>query len=249
MVLQLVNQIRSRHTRVGTRKLQKMLANPNNWLPINIGRDRLFTLLKQHNQLSKLHKRFKKTTDSQHRLQVFPNLIKDLKVTRANQVWVSDITYLRVGKGKFSYLFLVSDLYSRKILGYALKESLAVEGAEEALRMALRFAKPKAGFIHHSDHGVQYCSKSYLSMLNKRGALISMTGANHCYDNAVAERINGILKYEYGLAAVLPSHDAAMKLSINSIDIYNSERLHESLGYHTPDFAYSASVDEQNVCA
>jgi len=245
----LVDQIRSRQTKIGARKLQKMLADPRYGLPVNIGRDSLFRLLRKYGKLSKLHKRYKKTTNSFHQFHIYPNMVKDLNVQYANQVWVSDITYIKIAKGKFCYLFLVTDLYSRKILGYAIKETLASEGAEEALQMALKFAKPKAGLIHHSDHGIQYCSKSYVALLQKHGALISMTGDKHCYDNAVAERVNGILKQEYGLGEVLPNYNAASLLSKDGIHIYNSERLHIAIGYRTPDEMYDHSLSTMNKSA
>lgn len=233
----------------GVRKLQKMLGNPDYGLPVDIGRDRLLDLLRRSNQLSKLHKRFIKTTNSKHQLPIYTNMVKDIKVTAVNEVWVSDITYILLPNDKFCYLFLVSDLYSRKILGYALRDSLASEGAEHALRKALSFAKPQSGFIHHSDHGIQYCCKSYIAALQKQGARISMTGDNHCYDNAVAERINGILKQEYGLGQVLPSLEAALLLVTDGIKIYNSERLHVSLGYNTPDKIYELSSNALKISA
>jgi len=238
----LVNQIRFRQPNVGGRKLHQMLADPAYGLPVSIGRDRLFRLLKDRGMQSKLFKRFKKTTNSNHKLPVYPYLIKDMKVQAANQVWVSDITYIRLASNKFCYLFLVSDLYSRKVLGYAVKPTLNTEGAEEALQMALDYAKPKAGFIHHSDHGVQYCSRNYVSLLEQRGAVISMTGPDRCYDNAVAERINGILKQEFGLDATFPNIKAVWLLAVDSIDIYNNERLHFSLDLQTPSKVYDKSV-------
>lgn len=249
MVLMRVRELRMRHRYAGVRKLQKMLASPDYGLPVIIGRDRLLGMLRSSNQLSRLHKRYRKTTLSKHQLPIYPNLIKDLKVQAVNEVWVSDITYILLPDGKFCYLFLVSDLHSRKILGYALKNSLASEGAEQALRKALSFAKPQSGFIHHSDHGIQYCCKSYIAALEKQGALISMTGDNHCYDNAVAERINGILKQEYGLGGELPSFEAALLLVTDGIKIYNSERLHTSLGYKTPDQTWEFSKKKLRIPA
>jgi len=138
MVIMLVDKIRSRQTRVGVRKLQKMLADPRYGLPIIIGRDRLFRLLKKHGKHSKLHKRYKATTNSDHQYHIYAYLVKNLTIQHANQVWVSDITYIKIAKGKFCYLFLVIDLFSRKILGFALKDTLASEGAEEALMMAFK---------------------------------------------------------------------------------------------------------------
>lgn len=225
--------------------MQHMLADPAYGLPVHIGRDSLFRLLREHNMQSRLYRRFKKTSNSKHKLPVYPFLIKDMKVQKANQILVSDITYIRLAKNKFCYLFLVSDLYSRRVLGYAVKPTLETEGAEEALQIALVYAKLKAGFIHHSDHGVQYCSKQYTKLLEKHGAMISMTGPNHCYDNAVAERINGILKLEFGLEATFPNIKAVCQLTRDSIYIYNNERLHYSLGFKTPAKAYEESVRSQ----
>jgi transposase InsO family protein len=238
MILQRVIGMRFLQPHVGCRKLQKMLVDPNYGLPVEIGRDKLFNLLEANNMLVKNRRSFQQTTDSKHSLPSYPNLLKDLKVRYVNQVWVCDITYLQLQNMKFCYLFLVTDYFSRKIIGYALKTSLATDGAIEALQMAVRYAKPAAGFIHHSDHGVQYCSKNYVDLLGKYSAQISMTGENHCYDNAVAERINGILKQEFGLGSVLASLEAAKKLTDQGIKVYNDARLHVSLGYRTPSYTY-----------
>jgi len=143
MVILRAKELRKRHLCAGVDKMQRMLANPDYGLPISIGRDRLGELLKRYNMQSKLYKRYKVTTNSKHRFLVHPNLVKDLVVDKINAVWVSDITYISLPKGKFCYLFLVTDLYSRRILGWALKESLASEGAEEAFLMAAKLAKPK----------------------------------------------------------------------------------------------------------
>jgi len=247
IVLFRVRQLRRRHRYDGVRKLQKMLSDPVYGLPVRIGRDRLFRLLKENHQLSELKKRFRHTTAGKHSFPVRANLLKGLKVNCVNQVWVSDITYLRLSKGKFCYLFLVTDYFSRKILGFALKETLAAEGALEALNSAYRLAKPAAGLIHHSDHGIQYCCKEYTDLLKKLDIKASMTSDRHCYDNAVAERINGILKQEFGLGRVLPSLEASRKLLRNGINLYNSERLHASLGYKTPNhvfYQYYAAHDQ-----
>lgn len=216
-----------------------MLADPTNGLPVRIGRDRLLILLRENGLLSELHMKFVYTSDSRHDFPLYPNLLKGLQINAVNQAWVSDITYLRLPEGKFCYLFLVTDYYSRRIIGYALRTTLEADGAVDALQMALRFAKPAAGFIHHSDHGIQYCCGKYTALLLKNEAQISMTGENHCYDNAVAERVNGILKQEYGLGASLASFEAAKRLADDGIKIYNTERLHVSLGYKTPDNTYA----------
>lgn len=239
MVLLLVQEIRHKLPYTGIRKLHKMLNDGKSELPVKIGRDTLFKLLRDNNMLSALRKRFRKTTNSKHSLPSYPNLLKDKTIKHVNEVWVSDITYILLSGGKFCYLFLVTDYYSRKIIGYALKSSLSANGALEALDMAYQYAKPPSGFIHHSDHGIQYCCKEYVRKLQKHGAQISMTGEDHCYDNAVAERINGILKQEFGLGNELSGIVAARTLTDDGIMLYNHVRLHISLNYNTPDHVYS----------
>lgn len=238
MVLQTVKEIRSILPYVGTRKLCQMLKEGSFGIPIEIGRDHLFNLLRDNGMLSHLRKRYSRTTNSKHKLPSYPNMLKEASISRVNQVLVCDITYILLSGGKFCYLFLVTDYYSRKILGYALKTSLCSDGAIETLKMALRTSKPSPGFIHHSDHGIQYCCKEYIALLQKNGAKISMTGKDHCYDNAVAERINGILKQEFGLGKELLDFAAAKKLTDEGIKLYNTVRLHASLNYHTPNDMY-----------
>lgn len=246
MVLLRVKEIRSVLPYAGIRKLHKMLPDCTYGLPVNVGRDHLFNLLRDNKMLSPLRKRYHRTTNSKHTLPGYPNLLKDMCISQINEAWVSDITYIQLPKGKFCYLFLVTDYCSRKILGYAIKQSLSAEGALESLAMAIKYAKPSPGFIHHSDHGIQYCCKEYLGKLQKHGAQISMTGENHCYDNAVAERVNGILKQEFGLGTQLPDIEAAKRLTIEGIRLYNNVRLHVSLGYRTPDYIYTNLVTSAN---
>lgn len=238
LVLFRILQLRRRQRYAGGRKLQLMLADPAYGLPLNIGRDRLFRLLSDHHLLSELKQKYKCTSHSKHSLPVYPNLLKGVRVNRVNQVWISDITYLRLPKGRFCYLFLVSDYFSRRILGFALKESLSATGALEALKHAYKTTQRPAGVIHHSDHGIQYCCKEYTDLLAKLNFKTSMTSELHCYDNSVAERINGILKQEFGLGNILPDLEAARLLLTNGVKIYNSERLHTNLGFKTPDHVY-----------
>lgn len=238
IILHRVRELRRRHRYAGALKLQKLLADPANGLPVQIGRDSLLNLLRDNGLLSELHKKYIHTSDSKHDFQLYPNLLKELRINAVNQAWVADITYLRLAEGKFCYLFLVTDYFSRKIIGYSLRKTLEAEGAVDALQTALLFAKPAAGFIHHSDHGIQYCCAKYTDLVLKHQGQISMTGENHCYDNAVAERINGILKYEFGLGSTLASFEAAKRLAEDGINIYNTERLHASLGYKTPDYTF-----------
>lgn len=249
MVLLIVKEIRFKLPYIGIRKLYKMLNNGHYGIPVRIGRDALFKLLRDNDMLSRLRKRYRKTTNSKHSFPSYPNLLKEKTIEQINEVWVSDITYIRLTGGKFCYLFLTTDYYSRKIIGYALKTSLSAEGALEAFDMAHRYAKPPSGFIHHSDHGIQYCCKEFVSKLLKNNAQISMTGKDHCYDNAVAERVNGILKQEFGLGKELSDIVAARKLTIEGINLYNNVRLHVSLEYRTPGYIYSrASISLNETC-
>jgi transposase InsO family protein len=198
-----------------------------------LGRDRLFDILRDNHMLVKRRKRYPRTTYSKHWLHQYTNLIKGIQLTGPNQVFVSDITYLRI-KGGFCYLSLVTDAWSHKIVGWDLSSSLCVKGAIRALRMALKDVKHPEGLIHHSDRGIQYCCQEYASILKKHHVLISMTEENHCYENAIAERVNGILKDEFLLNETLPSFNVAKELTRESIYIYNNERLHMSLNYEIP---------------
>jgi len=230
-----VRAIRRSQPRVGGRKLQRMLAE----MEFQIGRDKLFDILRKYKLLVKARKNYKKTTNSFHRFRKHPNRIKELEVTRANEVHVSDITYLNTFDG-FCYLALVTDLYSRKIVGWDLSQSLAVEGCQRALRMALRAVENPKALIHHSDRGIQYCSNGYVDILDKHEIEISMTEKDHVYENAIAERVNGILKSEFLLGEKLQSFKVAKELVRESINTYNQQRLHTSLNYQTPEYRYAA---------
>lgn len=236
-VISLVKKERASQPRVGTVKLQKHLADDFFKLGIKIGRDRLFDVLRNNNMLVRRKKASFKTTNSYHHFHKYNNLIKDLEITRPNQVWVSDITYIRTIKG-FCYLALITDLHSRKIVGYDLSDSLELAGCLRALQKALANAKPAAGLIHHSDRGIQYCSKQYVEKLTKKKVEISMTEENHCYENAVAERVNGILKDEFYLDQCFVNTRHAKKATKSAIGIYNNKRLHLSLNLKTPDQVY-----------
>ena len=189
-----VRSIRKDHVRIGTVKLKKRLAEKE----IEIGRDRLFSVLRTEGLLVPPAPRKARTTNSRHNLPIFTNQVKGLAVMSPNQVWVSDITYLRIN-GSFVYLSLIMDLYSRKIVGWHCGDTLEAIGCMQALRMAFRSLKKGDRPIHHSDRGSQYCCHAYVDLLKSRGLQISMTEENHCYENAHAERLNGILKQEYGL--------------------------------------------------
>ena len=223
--------------REGVRKLTRSLEQEFIKSNLKIGRDSLFNILRKHNMLTLRKKYSSRTTNSLHRFYKYKNIIKDIDVTRPNQVWVSDITYVRTIKG-FCYLALITDMYSRKIVGYDISNSLELKGCERALNKALYQAKDTTGLIHHSDRGIQYCSNVYTQILKRNSIDISMTEENHCYENAVAERINGILKDEFYLDQTFDSLQHAKRATKNAINLYNEIRLHLSLDYKTPNMVY-----------
>jgi transposase InsO family protein len=235
IVLTAVRRIRRGQPRVGGRKLHKTLPK----IQIDISRDRLFTLLRENGLLVRCRRNFRKTTNSYHRFRKYRNLIKDLPITRSNQVFVADLTYIDTMEG-FCYLALVTDLFSRKIVGWDLSPSLSIEGSQRALRMALKSVPDPQNLIHHSDRGIQYCSTRYVEILEKLNAQMSMTEENHVYENAVAERVNGILKTDFLLGERLFSVNHAHKHAAQAIQTYNEDRLHTSLGYRTPAECYAA---------
>jgi len=236
-IIELVKEERKELPRVGVRKLYEALLPSFRAAHIKVGRDSLFDILRANDMLVKRKRAYAKTTNSYHHFHKYNNLIKEFNVSRPNQVWVSDITYIRTVKG-FCYLALITDLYSRKIIGYDLSDSLELAGCLRALRKALWRTKPAVGLIHHSDRGVQYCSHMYVNELKRNGIKISMTEENHCYENAVAERVNGILKDEFYLDQCFFSNKHAKVATKSAIKLYNNKRLHLSLGYKTPNTVY-----------
>lgn len=238
IIIEQVKAMKIRQPKVGGKKIHRMLLNLS--MPeLQVGRDYLFRLLQERKMLVKMKRRYVRTTDTDHQLRIYPNLMADRVINKPNQAWVVDITYIRTYEG-FAYLFLVTDYYSRKILSHIVSDTLHADGANQALIKAIRLAAPPAGLIHHSDHGSQYCSKAYQKLLAQNNMQASMTGPNHCYDNAVAERVNGILKQEFGLGKLLPNHAVARQAVADAIRIYNCERLHLSLNYRTPESVYAA---------
>lgn len=236
-VVELVKQERNQQPRVGTRKLHRSLHEAFEKQELKIGRDTLFSILRDEKLLIKRKKASCKTTNSYHHFHKYNNLIKDVPITRPNQVWASDITYIRTVNG-FCYLALITDMYSRKIVGYDISDSLELAGCLRALKSALRKARPARGLIHHSDRGFQYCSHQYTNELRKNNIAISMTEDNHCYENALAERVNGILKDEFYLDQCFFSKQHATLATKSAIDIYNTKRLHLSLDFKTPDTVF-----------
>lgn len=223
------------------RKLIKSLDQEFARANLKVGRDTLFNVLREHRMLTLRKKYSCRTTNSYHRFYKYNNIIKDIEITRPNQVWASDITYIRTVKG-FCYLALITDMYSRKIIGYDLSDSLELKGCVRALNKALYQAKNSKGLIHHSDRGIQYCSNVYTQILKRNKIGISMTEENHCYENALAERVNGILKDEFYLDQTFINTAHAKRAAKNAIKLYNEIRLHLSLDFKTPNMVYQLSA-------
>lgn len=231
-VVAIVKQRRKSLPREGVRKLERSLKDEFDRANLKIGRDTLFNILRKHTMLTLRKKYSSRTTNSLHRFRKYKNIIRDVQATRPNQVWVSDITYIRTVKG-FCYLALITDMYSRKIIGYDLSNSLELKGCVRALNKALYQAKntctgPSRSIkqlIHHSDRGIQYCSNVYTQILKRNKIDISMTEDNHCYENAMAERVNGILKDEFYLDQTFTNVAHAKRATKNAIKLYNEIRL------------------------
>lgn len=243
-VVQLVEHERMRQPRVGTRKLHCMLREPLRRAGIQMGRDALFDVLRNARLLVPNRRAYHKTTDSHHRFRRHPNLLKQgahqVHATGSEQVWVADITYLPTA-GKFVYLSLVTDAYSRKIVGWHVHESLQTEEVAQAMKMALRARQTRQRLIHHSDRGIQYCATYYQALHQRHGITCSMTDGYDCYQNALAERVNGILKSEFLLQRPADLTQARRMVE-QSVHIYNHERLHSSLKMQTPDAVHRASL-------
>jgi len=233
LVLALVHGQRARHPRMGARKLLVLLGPELAKAGVSLGRDRFFELLRRRGLLVEPKRRRTRTTYSDHALPLFRNLLYEREATAAHQVWVADITYLQTDEG-FVYLSLVSDLVSRQIVGWHLGESLEAAQSLKALQMALAQLPANCWPIHHSDRGSQYCCREYVSVLQAHGLSISMTEANHCYENAAAERLNGILKDEYHLDLRFRSRAQANAATAEAIELYNHHRPHLSLGMRCP---------------
>ena len=236
-VLAIVKQRRKSLPREGVRKLEKSLKSEFDKANLKIGRDTLFNILRKHNMLTLRKKYSSRTTNSLHRFYKYKNIIKSMEITKPNQVWVSDITYIRTIKG-FCYLALITDMHSRKIVGYDISNSIELKGCVRALNKAIYQAKDMKNLIHHSDRAIQYCSNVYTQILKRNKIGISMTEENHCYENAMAERVNGILKDEFYLDQTFDNMTHAKRAAKNAIKLYNEIRLHLSLDYKTPNMVY-----------
>jgi len=242
LVVELVRQERQLQPRLGTRKLHFLIKEPLSQAGVKVGRDRMFEVLRQREMLVEPRvSEYPTTTSSYHCLPVFKNLIKDLEVSQPNEVWVGDLTYLRTEEG-FMYLSLLTDRMSRKIVGYHCGDTLESMGCVRALEMALREMPEWARPIHHSDRGSQYCCHEYVNLLVDRGLSMSMTEKDHCAENALAERMNGIIKGEYGLGQKFKTKASVLVAVDQSIHLYNTRRPHSSLGNRFPHQVHSLAA-------
>lgn len=243
-ILGLVKAKRLHQPRLGTRKLHHLMAPGLAAQDLGIGRDALFDLLRWNRLLVPTKRAYHKTTNSHHRFRRHPNLLKagpeQVQATASEQVWVADITYLPT-RERCAYLSLITDAYSRKIVGYHVHDSLHTAEVSLALKMALKARQGDRPLVHHSDRGIQYCANEYQAIHRKHGLICSMTDGYDCYQNALAERVNGILKQEFLLQQPKDLHQARRMVS-QSIAIYNQERPHFSLQLKTPDEVHRASL-------
>jgi len=244
IVNQLVQDIRHQLPRVGGKKLFSMIKGNLGKEGIKMGRDLFFDHLRSTGQLIRPRRRYMVTTRSSHRFRTYNNLLEGKLLSGPNQAWVSDITYLRTHQG-FCYLSLITDAWSRKILGYEVSNSLELEGCLKALRMAFKQLPGKHQLIHHSDRGIQYCSNVYTNLLKSRGVKISMAEKGNCYQNALAERVNGILKDEFYLNNRFRDPGHARSTAKQSIWLYNCLRPHWSLELKTPDLMHKFIPENQ----
>jgi transposase InsO family protein len=243
-IKKLVEPIRKKMPRYGTEKLHLDIANDLQKQGIKMGRDKFLKFARQHHLLVPKTKRCFITTDSNHMYHKPPNRIKNLEITNAEQVYVSDITYIKLD-GKHAYLALVTDLYSKKIMGYKIDDNMKVSLVKEALQMAVNKQQyARENIIHHSDRGLQYCCPDYTEFATKRKLIMSTTEKYDPYENAVAERINATIKYEFGLIKTIPNLDIATKMVCQAVNIYNQERRHCSLQMQTPNFAHNNQIHQ-----
>ena len=234
LIEELVKAERAVQPRLGGKKLHVVLSPKLAEANVRIGRDRFFKVLDEKGLLLDPLPKMPRTTNSRHYLPVFTNQFKALELTGPNQAWVSDITYIRTDEG-FLYLSLITDAYSRKIVGFHAGDTLETEGCLNALEKAVKELVGGMFPLHHSDRGSQYCSHVYTGRLREHGLGISMTEENHCYENAKAERVNGILKQEYGLGSTFRTKQQAIVSVDQAVMLYNTRRPHLSLKYKTPE--------------
>ena len=250
LILKEVLKIRKDHKRMGTRKLYEKLHPFMQEFQIKMGRDSLFDLLSSNNLLVRKRKRRIHTTQSFHWLRKYSNLIRDFVPTGPNQLWVSDITYWKIQRGHL-FISFITDAYSHKIVGYQVAETLEAIESVQALKMALSglSEEPDGHFqlIHHSDRGVQYCSNEYVKLLQDKNIKISMTENGDPLENALAERVNGILKDEYLNESRVTSIEEARKVLTRSVILYNEDRPHMSIGNKYPSLVHEKMIQTERL--
>jgi len=242
LVVALVVAERKVQPRLGARKLYYLLKGIWAEEGVSLGRDRFLEVLREQGLLLEPKPaQYPCTTNSHHCLPVFPNQIKELEVSQPNVVWLGDLTFVRTEMG-FVYLALLADKYSRKVVGYHCGETLEAGGCLEALKQAVANLPAGATPIHHSDQGTQYCSHEYVNWAEAHGLSLSMTERDHCAENAQAERLNGILKAEYGLGAKFRTKQSAREAVDQAVHLYNTRRPHTALAYRTPEQMHSLAA-------
>lgn len=245
-VVELVIEYRKILPKTGTKKLYNYLQPKLMEINIKMGRDAVNDLLRSRGMLIKKSKRYFITTDSKHFFFKSPNLLTELKITHSEQVFVSDITYVKTDAGH-AYLALVTDAYSRKIMGWSLQDNMKVSMVKEALSMAHKNCIfNHKNIIHHSDRGIQYCCPDYSEYAENKCFVLSTTQQYDPYENAIAERINGILKYEFGLKNTIKSVEIAQKMVAEAVELYNNERMHWSLDLKTPQDVHLQYNKQEN---
>lgn len=234
LIVELVRAERAIQPRLGGKKLYVLLKPKLQEAGIEVGRDRFFKVIAEQGLLLEPLPKAPRTTNSRHSLPVFRNLVTEMELSGPNQAWVSDITYIRTDEG-FLYLSLITDAWSRKIVGYHAGDTLETEGCLRALERAVKELVEGMFPVHHSDRGCQYCSHVYTGRLREYGLGISMTDKMHCYENAKAERVNGILKQEYYLGGCFRTKKQAVEAVEQAVCLYNTRRPHLALKYKTPE--------------
>lgn len=241
LVVELAQRQRHQHPRIGCRKLKHLLEEPLQQAGVSLGRDRFFGVLRRAEMLVEAKPKTRRTTQSRHGMPVHRNLLKGRELTGPNQAWVSDLTYVRTLEG-FAFVAVIMDAWSRKLVGTHVGDSLESIGCQAALKDALAELPERSRPIHHSDRGSQYCCQEYVQMLEKAGIAVSMTEENHCYENAQAERVIGILKAEYALGQVFQSKQQVRRVMPEIRRLYNECRPHTALAYKVPSEVHATGI-------
>lgn len=240
-VKKLIEKERKLLPRLGTRKLHWLIKEALQTKGIKCGRDKLFDLLRFHHMLIKPSRRYIQTTMSKHWMRKWPNIIKGKVIDRPEEVWVSDITYIKTREGN-CYLNMITDAFSRKIVGYAVERNMETESMIDALRMANTQRKDHRPLIHHSDRGLQYCSKEYVTLASQNNIQLSMTENSDPYENALAERMNRTIKEEFGMNKIMNSIEQVKQLVKESVKLYNEKRPHLALNMCTPQEVHQIKI-------